>query len=387
MFINSKDAPFAVGYVWAVYYLLRVCHELPRVSWKTAVKLGLAIGLTMAIRVGGLILLCYLFLFVGVWFLHFLWQNRSALRAALPIVFRALLFAVGIAAIAYVTMLLFWPHALSKPLVRPFMTLHWLAHIGGGTSEPDYVPRYLLFKVPELTLMLICVGIFLGVRALLKRTSFQTVLPYSILIFVVAFPVIYASLTRPSLYDEIRHFLFLVPPISCLAGITLSRILSLPAERPTNFRVPLWRKVFVAALALYFIFHIRLLVQLHPYEYAYYNRLIGGVYGANQRHYPTEYWATSYKEGERKLEAYLRERDGANFEKTQYKIFGGDAIWCAAYYFPPNFVAVPAAPGADVYLTTTRYGALTFPGEKQILDVERFGVPFLVGKILDKGNQ
>jgi hypothetical protein len=37
------------------------------------------------------------------------------------------------------------------------------------------------------------------------------------------------------------------------------------------------------------------IAQLHPYEYAYYNRLVGGVRGAF-RSYELDYWCTSYRE-------------------------------------------------------------------------------------------
>jgi hypothetical protein len=36
-------------------------------------------------------------------------------------------------------------------------------------------------------------------------------------------------------------------------------------------------------------------IQLHPYEYAYYNSFVGGTSGAF-RTYETEYWLTCYKE-------------------------------------------------------------------------------------------
>ena len=36
-------------------------------------------------------------------------------------------------------------------------------------------------------------------------------------------------------------------------------------------------------------------IRLHPYEYIYYNRFIGGVSGAQGR-FELDYWATSYRE-------------------------------------------------------------------------------------------
>ena len=37
------------------------------------------------------------------------------------------------------------------------------------------------------------------------------------------------------------------------------------------------------------------LIRLHPYQYIYFNRLVGGVQGAAGK-YELDYWATSYRE-------------------------------------------------------------------------------------------
>src|SRR5438105_650164 len=60
MFNNPKDIPFAVGGVWATYYMVRLLPTLPRPPLRTPIKLGLAIGLALGVRVGGLLFLCYL---------------------------------------------------------------------------------------------------------------------------------------------------------------------------------------------------------------------------------------------------------------------------------------------------------------------------------------
>jgi hypothetical protein len=48
-------------------------------------------------------------------------------------------------------------------------------------------------------------------------------------------------------------------------------------------------------------------IRLHPYEYIYYNRLVGGVHGAF-RNYELDYWGTSYREAA----AYLSSTAPAN---------------------------------------------------------------------------
>src|SRR5579864_7596516 len=87
MFNNPKDVPFAAGMVWAMYYLVRLIPVLPRPSWSTVTKLGLATGLALGVRVGGLLLFCYLGLVLSL----------SALWRALDARSVRLLFAEGFA--------------------------------------------------------------------------------------------------------------------------------------------------------------------------------------------------------------------------------------------------------------------------------------------------
>src|SRR6266481_4550482 len=66
MFNNPKDIPFAVGVVWAIYYMVRIVPVLPRPPRRLLAKLGVAIGMTMGVRVGGLLLLGYLGLLLAL---------------------------------------------------------------------------------------------------------------------------------------------------------------------------------------------------------------------------------------------------------------------------------------------------------------------------------
>src|SRR5207249_6251388 len=77
MFNNPKDIPFAVGIVWATYYMVRIVPSLPYPPWPLLLKMGLAIGLALGVRVGGLLFLCYLGLLLG---LSAAWQGITARR-------------------------------------------------------------------------------------------------------------------------------------------------------------------------------------------------------------------------------------------------------------------------------------------------------------------
>src|SRR5579864_5441359 len=82
MFNNPKDIPFAVGFVWATYYLVRIVPFLPRPPLRLVIKLGVATGLAMAVRVGGLLLVCYLGLMLA---LFATWEGFAARRVGVLI--------------------------------------------------------------------------------------------------------------------------------------------------------------------------------------------------------------------------------------------------------------------------------------------------------------
>src|SRR3984893_17817610 len=70
MFNNPKDIPFAVGVVWATYYMVRIVPVLPRPPLRLLTKFGVVAGMGMGGLVGGLILLCYFALLLaldGIW--------------------------------------------------------------------------------------------------------------------------------------------------------------------------------------------------------------------------------------------------------------------------------------------------------------------------------
>jgi len=90
---------------------------------------------------------------------------------------------------------------------------------------------------------------------------------------------------NPTIYDNFRHFLFITPPIFLFAGLGLEYILS-------KIRNETLSMILILAILLPGIIGI---VNLHPYQYMYYNNIVGGVEGAFRR-FETDYWYTSYYE-------------------------------------------------------------------------------------------
>src|SRR5580700_8654884 len=345
MFNNPKDIPFAVGCIWATYYMVRILPALPRPPLALLVKMGLAIGLALGVRVGGLLFLCYLGLLLG---LSALWQGIAARSLAAVVaagatsLWRVLL---PVAGVGFAVMLVFWPWAQQDPIGHSLRALAFFSHetfpfdtLFDGRFVPaadlpwEYLPTYILLALPELVLVLLVAAAALAIAGLLRSARGQqreTVLGLFLLGFTIVFPVAYAIAIKAVLFDGMRHFIFVLPPIAVAAALVADRALTRLAAIP--YRQPIY-----AALAVYGVAHVATMALLHPDQYVYYNAFVGGVDGA-QRKFKLDYWANSYAEAVHGLEDYLRREYGANFEEREFTVAVCGPPISARYYFPDNF--------------------------------------------------
>ena len=93
------------------------------------------------------------------------------------------------------------------------------------------------------------------------------------------------------MYNGIRHFVFVLPPLAVLGGLAGAFLVRMASQR--------WRFAPIVA-AIVFIAGIGTpvveMVRLHPYEYTYFNRLSGGVAHARDR-FMLDYWGLSLEAG------------------------------------------------------------------------------------------
>ena len=218
------------------------------------------------------------------------------------------------------------------------------------TTEPrwDYLLHYFGLKLPLPVLLLVVAGVVLMVMALrrpdgldgISRAKRNVVLVIGAAILA---PPAYAIVVRSVVYDGLRHFLFLVPPLIVMAAVT-AVVLPRAITRSRNIVVS------VLALALTGMLgrQIHAMVQLHPYQYIYFNELIGGMPGA-AGNYDTDYYGASYKEGFRALTEHLWEVDREHFLDRRYTVAGcipglvarnyieGGLVWVDSVADDPRF--------------------------------------------------
>src|SRR4029453_11690204 len=126
----------------------------------------------------------------------------------------------------------------------------------------------------------------LGVVALAVRrriTAPVNVRGLAIVGLAIALPIGAAMVTKPAIYDGLRHFLFVFPPLAALAGVAVSSFIA--AETLPRLVRALGVGILLVAAGTTVVD----VASLHPYEYAYFNRSFGGLPAA-EGHFETDYW-------------------------------------------------------------------------------------------------
>ncbi|NIV33352.1 MAG: hypothetical protein GWN58_29075, partial [Anaerolineae bacterium] len=141
-------------------------------------------------------------------------------------------------------------------------------------------------ELTEPTIPLFLLGTGVTVRGWRRRGWDSTVLLVLMLWF--AFPLVGLLAFHLSVYGNLRHLLFVLVPMLLMAGIGIRAILRwLPNQ---------WLRVGVGGLL--FLPSLLGIIQMHPYEYGYFNSFSGGPEVASQN-FLIDRWCTSYREAMR----------------------------------------------------------------------------------------
>jgi hypothetical protein len=258
--------------------------------------------------------------------LHMRWDLWEPMRDRLAFFARSVIALAPAFALGYLIMIAAWPWAALSPLnpVRGLVDFgefhyHIRTMLAGQIYEMSdvprwYVPFYLLIKLPLVTLA----GAALALAAVLipqhraERPWWRT--ETALLIFMALFPVACEFIDHGPAFTGLRHFLFVVPIFAVLAGIGFDWLMRLVQryQRGLSFAV-------AAVIAAQLAWNAMLLVELHPYEYLYYNPLVGGLQGASGR-YATDYWLNIMPEAVHDLQAYVAKLDRVGGAERRYTV-------------------------------------------------------------------
>jgi len=371
-FINPKDPPFLVFFLASVCLGFEMVDRLSDEALSNRQKLSivlipaLLLGITTSIRVLGPLAGLLVFTYA-------LFKLGKRIATFIP---HFALYGV----IALLVMFATWPFLWEDPLARFLEVTQFMSDnptnlsvlfgsevFRAGELPRRYLPFMLATTLTEPVWPLFFIGFLTGYFNLLKQRKNLSVslretpsaeswislrssidattirnnfVSLTLVLLWFVLPVAYVLIRRPSMYDGLRHFLFILPPVFIFTGFTFEFLID-------HIAIYWLRAVLIFLLLLPGFSGI---IQLHPYEYTYYNSFVAGT-GGVFRQYETDYWLTCYKEAMQQLDQTVDQPANLYVHREAY---------IAAYYADKNITvhesrgALDKVKSGDFILVNTR---------------------------------
>jgi len=353
LFIQARAAFFLLS----SFLLILLYRKLLPFAFRFLLSIApsaILLGLTICIRVlgplAGLLVTLYALRNKG----------KQAIPALLVYFFLAL-------AVTYATWPYLWPNPIGH-LIESVVVMAkypWQGQVlfnGALYASTDlprsYLPVLLGIQLTEPVWALFIVGLAVTIVGAKEK---RDLLILTLIWFIL--PWIGFILLRSPLYDNFRQIFFILPPVFWTVGVAFEKI-----KRPI---------LQIALIVLCVLPGVVDGVRLHPYEYIYYNRFIGGEQGA-LRKFELDYWGTSYREAAEWL--------NANAPSNAVIWVDGPAHLLGLYLRPDlklysNYEAA-RADHYDYVVSTGRYNLdlTSYPNAKIVHEITRAGAVLTVIK-------
>lgn len=271
LFLQLRTFYFLLSTLALLFAWRKLNYQLPT-TLVTILPSAIILGLTASTRILG----PYAGLLVMLYALRF--RGKSALT---PLTMYAI--------VAMIATYLTWPYLWMNPIghlfgsFREMASYPWYGEVlfNGEKYLADdlpfsYLPILFSIQLTEPAWILAAIGFIFIVKEFAQKKDLLTLF---LLWFLL--PTLLFIFLHISLYDNFRQILFVLPPIFLLAGLSFERIKGIQ-----------WQ---IVTIGLTLIPGLTALINLHPYQYIYYNSFVGGV-GNVQGRFETDYWLTSYRE-------------------------------------------------------------------------------------------
>jgi hypothetical protein len=301
-FFNSKDIPMAVMFTlgtllgaWLINHYSRQQSQLSVGRNRTTVY-SVLYGILVGCAAGARIDSCVLALFVPLVDILLRLQRKESLKQILGFgQFYAVMLLTSLLSIFvlypaswanpigwYIEAFKFyyqedWPHTvLFNGSFIPAKTVPW-----------QYIPTWLVITIPVALLVLFVVGLILATWKYRQFSVIQRACLLLVGLQIFGLPG-FAMLWQGTMYDELRQMLYILPAIAAIAAAAIAWLYQM--LRPRMAKLALVAGLIVLALPIGVD-----MVQLHPYEYVYFNRAFGGLPSASGR-FETDYYGLSMPE-------------------------------------------------------------------------------------------
>jgi len=383
--MNVKDSPFSVVWLICAYFLLVIIYTYISkkiIKRDTVIALVLSVAWLISIRLSGVlffvpITLTILFLMTRHMYSYCLLganakhainvscaQWRILTRNHVYMVLYCIFLLATFIGIAYPVM---WqsPYEFIKGL--QFMGAHpWTGcTLTLGECMPSqrlpytYIPAWLMVKLPLFALLGLLVLPWMIFSRFHKKQGIS-VMP--LMILALSIVAIYALLIikGSTLFDEIRHVLFIAPILFIVGAVALYLLSKKLATA-----------IIVATLALFVVDN----VKMYPYQYVWFNE-VARFSNINQN-FETDWWGSSLRRLARKVN-----QNATDFSKTQC-IYADPAHLMGPFLNKNDFPCINNAsalaahsPTPYLYAAYVRGTGLSLPRGCKLIYVEKFSLAF-----------
>lgn len=349
---NPKDIPFATAYLAGIFFIYLFGKRKTDIRVSILV-LGLVFGAAISLRTVGVTLL-FTYLAYNLYL-----RKDTVVNVVFNTIFIGLVsLLVWIVSMPYLGANVFanmFGLLLNASSFQPWRGV--VFYLGEYLSKEQRPWHYLFVltgvKLPLTTVFFFLLGTLYSLKKILTKKRLRD---YEfLLLFVIALNIAIYLVLKPVVYNGIRHFLYLLIPITLLAGLTM-----------LDFVVH--KKGRIILVTSYLLFTLVRMLQLHPYEYVYFNELTFGLKGA-QSQFQLDYWGASYKEAAEYIRSLTTEEP--------LQVFSCDNWWTVAYYSQNKFELVGSPKESDLLICDTFRDDIRQLKQPVVHAISREGIPLL----------
>ncbi len=292
LMFNIKDVPVATGYTLTTLGLVAVVSPAQTLGWRALRVAGLAAGIVLMVgtrpAMASAVLVGAVVLGLGaVASRSHPGPDAGPGRGSLGR--DTVVDAVSGAVLAGLVLAVAYPDLVTRPWLLVRSADQSSSFRESDSSDPFYIPFYLVSQFPLLLQALAVLGVVAAIRVVRRRWRLEPAQAVRLALVAAqlsALPLV--GVARGSeLYNGLRQVLFVVPAWAVLVTVGLAHALSW-AQRRGGIRPMLVGAAAVVALAA----PVADQVALFPYQYTYYNLALD-LTGADVQ---SDYWRTSVPE-------------------------------------------------------------------------------------------
>ena len=371
MSMNPMDTIIAFSNIWATYFIIRYLQthhlEIKRKYFSTLIGITIGFGLGVRVIFLGTLLPIFILFFLDIFLLKIISNKKISFINFFKDFIKIFL-------IAYIIMVIFWPEVHSNILILPFkLIIASLTDVTFGTSwglldgefyktintPRKYLIINLFYKLPEYVLL---TYIFFILLFFYDHKFFENHFKFFkkkvlYILFIIIFPLFAASVAALKIHDGLRYFLFLIPYLSIIPGLTIYYFIY-------NSKF-LLNKIFISLILISFFYFLFNFFSLTPYHYTYLNKFNGNFSDSSKR-FENDYWGVSIKELVNKIE-----KNKILTKNKNYKIaFCGINYDIGSFYLKKisnlMFIETPKDEIYDYIIMTNRHNGKDDDGKAEV---------------------